>query len=443
MQPYIPTRSNSLPGLVLGRNVVGRHATGFQLCREADFPSLVTYGGDAHALTIAPTGAGKGVSSLIPNALLYPGPLIVFDPKGEVVAAAHWQRERLGQKVVVLDPFGVTGLRSDALNPLDLAGLIDPGRPEDAGASLATLLTGGQMSLKDPFWDTTSTAFMSGLITWLLADCPPEERRFSRLFELFTDNDLAYRLAVMLDTKAVHHPTAYAEVAAFLNHPERETRPSVQSSARQHFALFGSAAVRAATDRTNFDLRDLVEGRPLSLFLVVPPTKLLSHRPLVRLWLGTLILALATRQRPPAERTLMLVDEAAQIGRMEPILQTATLLRGAGVTLWTYFQSPAQLEATYGRDAMVLADNAGVIQLFGARNGRMAEAYARLLGDVSPEAIMQLDRDEQLLLVEGANSFRCRRLTYWSDPLFKGLVGASGTHVRLAHGTAATKLGGR
>lgn len=285
------------------------------------------------------------------------------------------------------------------------------------------MLTGGQRSTRDPFWDISAQAFLSGLILWLLTDCPPEERRFSRLFDLFKESSLEYELAKMLDCSKVSHPTAYAEIAAFLSHPERDTRPSVQSTARQHLPIFGSAAIRAATDHTSFDLRALVEGGPLSLFIVVPPTKLVSHRAVLRLWLGTLIAALAARSRPPAQRTLMLIDEAAQLGPMPPLIQTATLLRSAGVTLWTFFQSPAQLEATYGAEAMVLVDNAGAVQLFAARNGRVAGAYAHLLGDIAPETVMALGRDEQLLLLEGGRSFRAERINYLSDPLCAGRFG--------------------
>jgi type IV secretion system protein VirD4 len=416
------------PRLTLGRGVDVPPRPGFLAAPHGSRGDLVTYGGDGHCLTIAPTGGGKGVSSVIPNALLYPGPIIVFDPKGESVAVARRRRQELGHEVVVLDPFGVTGQPAGSFNPLDLAETIDPARPEDAASTLATLLTGGQASHKDPFWDNTSTAFLSGLNTFLLADCEPADRRCSYLFDLFADTDMAYRLAHMVDDKVVRNRTAEAEMVAFLSLPERETRPSVQASARQHLAIFGSPAIRAATDRTSFDLKALIEGGPVSLFIVVPPTKLLSHRPLVRLWLGALILALGARRQLPARRTLMLIDEAGQLGRMEPLLQTATLLRGCGVTLWTFFQSPAQLESIYGPDAMVLADNAGVIQLFAARNGRIADSYARLLGDVSPEAVMQLAADEQLLLMDGGRSFRCRRINYLDDPLCRGLADPNPMH---------------
>jgi type IV secretion system protein VirD4 len=426
--------------LTLGRAIGAAAGPGFLSMPGPASGDLVTYDGDGHCLTIAPTGGGKGVSSVIPNALLYPGPVIVFDPKGESVAVAKRRREQLGHEVVVLDPFGVTGAPSGAFNPMDLADTIDPGRPEDAAATLATLLTGGQASHRDPFWDNTSTAFLSGLNTWLLADCTPDERRYSCLFDLFADCNMANGLACMMDGEIIRNKSAEAEMAAFLSLPERETRPSVQASARQHLAIFGSPAVRAVTDRTSFDVQALVDGGPVSLFIVIPPTKLLSHRAVVRLWLGALILALGARRQMPARRTLMLIDEAGQLGRMEPLLQTATLLRGTGVTLWTFFQSPAQLESIYGPDAMVLADNAGVIQLFAPRNGRVADAYARLLGDVSPEAVMQLGPDEQMLLVDGGRSFRCRRLSYLDDPLCRGLADPNPMHAQPVAPRAARQL---
>lgn len=96
-------------GLLLGRAAAPQARAGFRANATVRTGAPITYRGDAHLLTIAPTGAGKGVGSVIPNALLYPGPLIVFDPKGEAYAVTRRQREALGQQVVLLDPFGVTG----------------------------------------------------------------------------------------------------------------------------------------------------------------------------------------------------------------------------------------------------------------------------------------------------------------------------------------------
>lgn len=44
----------------------------------------IFYPGETHLLTIAPPGAGKGTCIVVPNLLLYPGSMIVTDPKGEI-----------------------------------------------------------------------------------------------------------------------------------------------------------------------------------------------------------------------------------------------------------------------------------------------------------------------------------------------------------------------
>ena len=70
---------------------------------EARGLAAVTYEGDAPAITFAPTGAGKGRGALIPNALLHDGPLLAIDIKGELAACCDRHRQRLGQRVVVLN----------------------------------------------------------------------------------------------------------------------------------------------------------------------------------------------------------------------------------------------------------------------------------------------------------------------------------------------------
>jgi type IV secretion system protein VirD4 len=77
------------------------------------------YSGKAHLLTVAPARQGKGINVVIPNLLHFPGSVFVTDPKGELAAvtAAH-RAERLGQKVYVLNPWGLHGLPQHRCNPL-------------------------------------------------------------------------------------------------------------------------------------------------------------------------------------------------------------------------------------------------------------------------------------------------------------------------------------
>jgi len=374
---------------------------------------------EGHCITIAPTGAGKGTSCLIPALLTYLGPVIVVDPKGEAYrVTARWRRS-LGHQVIRLDPFGVIANETDALNPLDLMEL-EGVHPEDEARTVAELLTGGKQSTKDPFWDQTGQAFLSGLVAWLATSVPREDRRLSKLRELFGESDLPYTLAVMLDKNEVQSMDARQEFAIFLSHPERETRPSVQSTAQQHVRHFGSPAVRRATDSSTFSLKDVIDGKPLSIFIIVPPTKLDSHRNLLRLWIGTLLFALSMRRRHPARRTLLLVDEAAHLGNLAVLQQAITLYRSYGVNVWSFWQDASQLRSLYPDSWPTIVNNCAVVQLFGARNQRTAEEFASLVGGITSEAVMRLSHDQQLLLLNGGSPLICRRPNYLRDALFQG-----------------------
>src|SRR5690606_10408552 len=78
---------------------------------------LIGIDDDRHVVTVAGSRAGKSSSVLVPNLLSYPGSVIVLDPKGELAAATAKERERINDKVYVLDPFGETGIPTSAHNP--------------------------------------------------------------------------------------------------------------------------------------------------------------------------------------------------------------------------------------------------------------------------------------------------------------------------------------
>jgi len=127
------------------------------------------------------------------------------------------------------------------------------------------------------------------------------------------------------------------------------------------------------------DVDALIAGAPMSIYIIVPPMRLPAFRPLLRLWLSGLILAMTQRTAPPEERTLMLCDEVENLGRMDALLTATTLLRSWGLTLWTFWQNVAQLQM-YGNRSQTLIDNAGAIQAFGPRNLRCAQDLAGIPG---------------------------------------------------------------
>ena len=180
--------------------------------------------------------------------------------------------------------------------------------------------------------------------------------------------------------------------------------------------LFDSDLTRRLTDTTTMDLDGFLAGKPMSLYIIVPPYRLNAYRPLLRMWLSGLILLLTQRRNPPAERTLMLCDEIGSLGKLEALLMATTLLSSGGLTVWSFWQNAAQL-GLYGSQANTLIDNAGVIQIFGIRNYRMAQDLANVIGGISADALLALPKNEQILLIE-SRLRRCRQVRHYEDREF-------------------------
>jgi type IV secretion system protein VirD4 len=399
--------------LILGRSIAASRGMGFAAQAHVEAGELVTYSGDGHLITFAPTRTGKTSGPVITNALTHPGQLIVLDMKGEVFAATAKARRAMGQDVCVVDLRD--GSDSGSLNPLDLAARCGTD-PAATGRSFAAELIERGVDERDRFWNDWSETMIGGGVAWLLADCPPEERRLSSLFDLFTCDDVTYRLAVMLDQKKVPNRAARAAFASFLQLADQNTRPSVLGSVQTHLRLFDSDLTRRLTDTTTMDLDGFLAGKPMSLYIIVPPFRLSAYRPLLRLWLSGLLLLLTQRRHPPKERTLMLCDEIGNLGRLEALLMATTLLSGAGLTVWGFWQNAAQLQI-YGSQANTLIDNAGVIQIFGIQNYRMAQDLANVIGGISADELLNLPKSEQMLLIESKLQ-RCRQVRHYEDREF-------------------------
>ena len=139
----------------------------------------IEHEGDGHLMTIAPTGAGKGVGALIPNLLRYPGSAIVVDPKGENCQVTARRRREMGQQVVVLDPFRIVSDKSDSLNPMDLLSLC--GSVLDCDSEMiASQMAAGHLFSHDPYWNDMATPLTAGLIAHVATSSPKAERNLNK-----------------------------------------------------------------------------------------------------------------------------------------------------------------------------------------------------------------------------------------------------------------------
>ena len=384
----------------------------------------LSYAGEGHLLTIAPTGAGKGRSAIIPNLLTYPGPIFCIDPKGENVQVTARRRRDLGQQVVVLDPYRTVTDHGDSLNPYDLFAL--PGSEIDGDSEmLVDLVTGGDLTLgKDPFWDLTAGGLLTGLIGYAAELDDPNKRHLGTALDLLHHDDIDYHLAVLLDNHKFKTPLIRQEIAGYLSHEGDRCRPSVRSTAQAKVKTLCGAAAQRSLQASTFDLQAVLRGDPLTIYLVLPPEKLHSHRAILRLWLGVLLTTVMRRQHRTPQKTLFILDECAQLGTMPLLRQALTLLRGYGVQVWTFWQDLSQLKQLYPQDWPTIVNNSAVTQVFGMTNHLMAAECAALLG-VRSEALLGLSPAEQMVHRARRGVTTARRLDYLRNRRFAGRFDAN------------------
>jgi len=119
-----------------------------------------------------------------------------------------------------------------------------------------------------------------------------------------------------------------------------------------------------------------------------------------------------------------LLDEAAQLGYFHSLETAITLLRGYGLTTWSFWQDLSQMQSLYPKTWESILNNCSVIQLFGLKNHRVAQDLGQLMG-VEPAALRDIARDEQGIVIDGDGPVLARKLDYLRDAMFKDSFNAN------------------
>jgi type IV secretion system protein VirD4 len=386
---------------------------------------LRTLAGESHLLTIGATSSEKRGSSIIPTLLSYPGPVVVIDPTGESYQVTARARREMGHTVVRLDPFHVIDQDSDALNPLDLISL-DSSDVETDAPVVADLLW-PTLSLND-FWERQAFDLVRAVIAYL--SVVPEKRTVEGLTGTLTSDDVIYNLAVVLDTIGKKIPqSAYTTIASFLQKPDLD-RARILAVAVPRLRVLMSKEVLKTLGPSSVPLTELIAGNRLSIFVIVPPTRLASHSALLRLWLGTLIHCVTSRKTLPPQRTLFILDECVHLENLSPLELAITSCRGVGLQVWTFWQDLGQIRGWYPATWPTMIENCGAIQVFGSKDYSAASEVAALFG-IEPEDILLLDSDEQIINLKGSLQ-KVKTINYLTDPLLVGKFDPLPSHAPIA-----------
>jgi type IV secretion system protein VirD4 len=411
--------------------------------------------GPEHVLCFAPTRSGKGVGLVVPTLLTWPGSAIVHDIKGENWTLTAGWRARFG-RVLRFDP---TSPDADAYNPLLE---VRKGDLEVRDVqNIADILVDPEGALeRRSHWEKTSHSLLVGAILHVLYAEP--DKTLSGVANFLSDprRPIETTLRAMMTTphlgEAGVHPVVASAARELLNKSENE-RSGVLSTAMSFLGLYRDPVVARVTRRCDWRIEDLVgEARPVTLYLVVPPSDIARTKPLVRLLLNQIGRRLTETLEGSGRRhrLLLMLDEFPALGRLDFFESTMAFMAGYRIKAFLIAQSLNQIERAYGQNNAIL-DNCHVRVSFATNDERTAKRVSDALGTatemkaqknyaghrlspwlghlmvsrqetarplLTPGEIMQLPPSDELVLVSGVPPIRAKKVRYYEDRQLKARV---------------------
>ncbi|HJK87238.1 MAG TPA: type IV secretory system conjugative DNA transfer family protein [Candidatus Megaira endosymbiont of Hartmannula sinica] len=401
-------------------------------------------GGFQHTLLFAPTGSGKGVGFVIPNLLFWQDSCVVHDIKLENYDLTSGWRKSQGQKIFVWEPANPNGV-THCYNPIDWVSS-KPGQMVDDVQKIANLA----MPEKD-FWNNEARSLFLGVVLYLIAD-ETKVNSFGEVVRTMRSDDVVYNLSVVLDTMGGQiHPVAYMNIAAFLQKADKE-RSGVVSTLNSSLELWANPIIDTATATSDFNIMDFKKEKT-TVYVGLTPDNINRLQKLMQIFYQQAIDFLSrkipdTKDEPYG--VMFMMDEFPTLGKMEQFKAGIAYLRGYRVRLFLIVQDTQQLKGIYEDAGMnSFLSNSTYRITFAANNYETANLISQLCGSKTveqhsynkpvfslnlnqrteqaskvqrllllPHEVIQLPRDEQIVLIESCPPIKSKKIKYYEDSFF-------------------------
>lgn len=382
-----------------GRFIVGRHGRLLVATEDATTPRprhTKTRRGDRGAVAlVGPSRSGK-TTAAISGILEWDGPAVLASVKADLLGATHGWRSQLGD-VRVYDPTSSTGPSRPATgrwSPLHQADTILGA--QRAARSLCDAAPRGGVDGGLDFWLAQAEILLSSLLfvarhtgrdmgavcEWVLGQDRPGELgpgEVRSALDALLRSDDPYVVAGALD--ATQGLVAVWEM-------EERTRSSIYATAQTVVWPWSDPGVAASSRGDSIDLAWLLAGAN-TVYLCAPIEDQKRLAPAFGGLLNDLITQtyrhVAATGRPLDPPLLVVIDEAGNTP-LRALPEYASTLAGLGVLLVTIWQSLAQIEAAYGRQAdTILTNHLTKVFYAGLSDPASIRYVATVLGDAEVE----------------------------------------------------------
>jgi type IV secretion system protein VirD4 len=411
---------------------------------------------DRHHLIIGPTRSGKGVGYVIPNALTFPGSMIVTDLKGEIFQNTAGYRTSTGHQVFLFSP---GSQKTHRWNPLDFVRSDRGSRTIDI-QNMASILIPETIGSENAVWQGTAQQVIAGVISYILESFHYKNRRnLGEVNSFFNAGvDLQVLMKLIKEKESYLSKFTTDSFNAYISLNERAAR-SALLDVQKAMQPFRNERVIAATNVTDIDLASM-RRKPVSIYLAPNISDLTILRPLLTLFVQQTLDLLTREHDQNALPVYFLLDEFRQLKKMDEIMNKLPYVAGYNIKMAFIIQDLKNLDEIYGETSRhSLLGNCGLQLILGANDQATAEYASRALGKktiryksesrtleplglprrtkveqirerdlMMPQEVRQMPEDRMILLVEGQRPIFGRKLRYHEVEPFKTAASTSIEH---------------
>lgn len=362
------------------------------------------HNGPEHVLAFAPTRSGKGVGLVIPTLLAWSESAVIYDIKGENWAKTAGYRSKSGHLCFKFSP--VEQANGSRFNPLAEVRIGTPRDVSDAQNVADMIVRTGEDSPQERYWQDAAASISTGMILHVCYAAAAEKRVAcpADLARAFTTPGQGFRDTLNSIASYIHdptrqyqwktgtglptqtHPVVGEKVQEMLDKEDKDFS-GVLSTAKTALTLYSDPLVSKNTSASDFTISDLVNHeRPVSLYLVVPPSDKIRLRPLIRLMFTMIVNRLTEKmdfegadQKRNLHRLLFMIDEFPSLKRMEVFTDALSYMAGYGLKAYLITQDIRQIVDEYGPNESVVS-NCHVRAAYAPNQYDTAELLSKMTG---------------------------------------------------------------
>jgi len=456
-------------GMILGQTSQAKVTAEYDTVKQSVILRLkksaqkIIQSGIYNTILSAPTRSGKGVSSVVPTLLSYPGSIIVLDFKGENFDFSSGFRNQFG-KVYRWEP---TGDKGHHFNPMmEIRAGEDAFSDANLIADILTTPAEGGGNASSEHFRTGAKDFLTALILHCLCSdwknkSLPGCREFLAQGDPEDPNNKKYLYDLMISADhgdQLIHQAVVEGATAQRNRPDDEGG-SMLSTVNNALAVFADPKIKRNTLNSEFYINEFEETTvPISLYLTIQYSDVKRIAPLIRMFI-TLFARRFTGGETSANKRkfkvplLFVLDEFDKLGRMDELEMNMGIHNGFGIHYFLIFQSLNQLTKIYTKDHSFLAHARNSI-FYAPGSGELesAELISKICGKesisranlsysggraqvgysnknlssqdqernlINADEIIKLPLDQFILICQGKPPYIGVKNVYYEDEIFK------------------------